>query len=90
MHNISNWMKANKPILNIEKTNYILFGTQTAIENNLKLYYRNREINRVSNTNFLGVLVNENVSWNNHIDNLCKTLRILESYTDCYFFHKIY
>ena len=37
-------MKANKLILNIEKTNYILFGTQTTIENNLKLYYRNKEI----------------------------------------------
>ena len=28
LNNISNWMKANKLILNIEKTNYILFGTQ--------------------------------------------------------------
>ena len=67
-------MKANKLILNIEKTNYILFGTQTTIEHNLKLYYRNKEINRVSNTKFLGVFVDEKLSWNNHIDNLCKTL----------------
>ena len=67
-------MKANKLILNIEKTNYILFGTQTTIENNLKLYYRNKEIYRVSNTKFLGVFVDEKLSWNNHIDNLCKTL----------------
>ena len=74
LNNISNWMKANKLILNIEKTNYILFGTQTTIENNLKLYYRNKEINRVSNTKFLGVFIDEKLSWNNHIDNLCKTL----------------
>ena len=74
LNNISNWMKANKQILNIEKTNYILFGTQATIENNLKLYYRNKEINIVSNTKFLGVFVDEKLSWNNHIDNLCKTL----------------
>ena len=47
LNNISNWMKANKLILNIEKTNYILFVTQTTIENNLKIYYRNKEINSI-------------------------------------------
>ena len=53
-------MNANKLILNIEKTNYILFGTQTKIDNDLTLYYRDKEINRVYNTKFLGVYIDEN------------------------------
>ena len=74
LHEISNWMKANNLILNIAKTNYMLFGTRTVIETNLNLYYENENINRVSNTKFLGVFIDERLSWNHHIDNLCNTL----------------
>ena len=74
MINISNWMKANILILNIDKTNYILFGTKTIIYSNLNLYYRDREIKRVYSTKFLGVFIDDKLSWNHHVDYLCKTI----------------
>lgn len=74
LNNINYWMNANKLILNIEKTNYILFGTQTKIDNDLTLYYRDKEINRVYNTKFLGVYIDDKLTWNQHVDYLCKTV----------------
>ena len=47
-------MKANKLILNIAKTNYILFGTRNKNDINLKLYYGDKDIERVHHTKFLG------------------------------------
>ena len=71
---IKSWMKANKLILNIEKTNYILYGTRTKIDTNLKLYYGDKEIERVLHTKFLGVFIDDNLSWNYHVNYLCKTI----------------
>ena len=74
LNNISNWMKVNKLILNIDKTNYILFGTKTIIDSNLNLYHRDKEIKRVYSTKFLGVFIDDKLSWNHHVDYLCKTI----------------
>ena len=71
---ISKWMKANKLILNIDKTNYMLFGTRTTIQPHFNLIYSNKIINRVSTTKFLGVHIDEKLSWNHHINNLCQIL----------------
>ena len=51
-----------------------MFGTQTSIPSNLELYYRNEKLSRVSNTKFLGVFVDEKLSWNYHVNYICKTL----------------
>ena len=64
LEKISNWMKVNKLILNVDKTNYIIFGTRNITNFNCDLYYRNDKINRVSSTKFLGVHLDEKLSWN--------------------------
>ena len=71
---ISQWMKSNKLILNIHKTNYIIFGTKTNISSDLNLFYRNEKIARVFHTKFLGVVIDDKLSWNQHVNNLCNTL----------------
>ena len=53
-------MEANKLISNIDKTNYMTFGTRTTIDSNLQLYFKNKNITSVSNTKFLGVIINKN------------------------------
>ena len=74
LQNISEWMFANKLILNIDKTNYIIFGTRNKQNCNMNLYYRNKSIDRVSHTKFLGVYVDENFSWNYHVNQLCNNI----------------
>ena len=51
------WMSANKLILNVDKTNFMIFGTRHINNNTLHLYYNNQAINRVSSTKFLGVVI---------------------------------
>ena len=74
LDNISIWMQANRLILNTEKTNYMIFGTRQTNNVNLKLQYRNREIMQVQYIKFLGVYLDDKLSWNYHINDLCNKL----------------
>ena len=61
------------------KTNYILFQTPksrlTKSVRNFQLKLRNNAIDRVSSTRFLGVLIDENLSWKIHIDIMKQKMR---------------
>ena len=69
---ISTWFKANKLSLNIKKTKFSLFHQSRKkrfIPKNLpKLYIDNVEIQRDTVTKFLGVYIDENLTWKHHID----------------------
>ena len=72
LKNISLWFKTNKLSLNISKTNYILFHTKhrkSKIPEELPDLFMDDDIKleRKKVTKFLGVLVDENLSWENHI-----------------------
>jgi hypothetical protein len=76
---VSNWFKANKLSVNASKTNYMVLGTphMTAavkIQQNLNIILDNTSLDRVDNTKFLGVLIDENLTWKCHIDCMSKTL----------------
>ena len=63
-----NWLKLNKLSLNIKKTNYILFNSKRKeIKVNLKIKIDNVEIYKISKTKFLDVIINENLTWEDHI-----------------------
>ena len=74
LYNISQWMQANKLILNTGKTNYMIFGTRQARSIDLKLHYRSKEITKVQNVKFLGVYFDDRLSWNFHVNILCTKL----------------
>ena len=70
---IHDWLKANKLSLNVSKTKYILFHKiRQADELPLRLptlqLSNNAEIERTSTSKFLGVLIDENFTWKNHIN----------------------
>ena len=77
---VSNWFKVNKLSVNATKTNYMIMGTQhmTSMEDhsvrNVDIILDKTMLKRVDKTKFLGVIIDENLSWKNHIDGITKTI----------------
>ena len=71
---IATWMEANKLILNVEKTNFMIFGTRRYNKKDLHLNYKDKAINHVPSTKFLGVTLDDKLSWKNHVNQLCNTI----------------
>jgi hypothetical protein len=69
---LNKWLRANQLSLNFNKTNYVHFTTKRNMSVNLKIGCNNNFITSSSYTKFLGVTMNNTLSWNNHIDLLMK------------------
>jgi len=72
--NLNKWLRANQLSLNFKKTNYVHFTTKRNMSVNLKIGFNNNFITNISYTKFLGVTMNNTLSWNNHIDLIIKKL----------------
>ena len=67
---ITTWLKANKLSLNIDKTRFMIFQPSKRHVPELKLKIENKEIKQVKEFDFLGISVDENLSWKSHIDKI--------------------
>ena len=78
LHKLSEWCKENGMLINTTKTKAMLITTpQKRIDlnnNNLQLNYNNEELSVVANDKILGVLIDNNLTWTNHIDVLTKKI----------------
>jgi len=73
LEKINEWLKINKLSLNIGKTKYMIFhNRQRNIDEftNLTLKLNGKPIKRVSVFNFLGIVINEHLTWNDHISHI--------------------
>ena len=79
MTQLTNWFRANKLTLNADKSSFTIFkSSQKNITNQPdKIKFNNQEICRTSHIKFLGVIIDENLTWNNHINELCNKLKRL-------------
>ena len=69
---ISDWFKANKLALNESKTKYMIFHTSyNKPPTSFQIILNNIELERVENSKFLGVIIQENLMWNTHINYIC-------------------
>jgi Reverse transcriptase (RNA-dependent DNA polymerase) len=70
------WFVTNKLSLNIEKTCYTLFTSNNKTSNNiaLNLFINNQRIAKVASCKYLGVIIDESLKWNEHIEYICKKL----------------
>ena len=76
LQKISDWLCINKLSLNASKTKYMIFrspGTKL-IQNFQTVKINDITIECVKEFNFLGVLLNENLNWNPHINRTCKKI----------------
>ena len=69
------WLAVNKLSLNLKKTKYMLFHHHNKkLPNNIPLEINLTEIERVTNFIFLGVIINEHLTWKPHIDKICRKI----------------
>ena len=65
LSNLHKWCTINKLSINVEKTNYMIFGVLTKQvngKNNVKLHLSNQIVERVSSTKYLGIFLEENLT----------------------------
>ena len=80
LHKIHTWLAINKLSLNVKKTKFMLFHHRQRNVESLVPYLQinGHELERVREFNFLGLTIDENVTWNAHIQKVSnKVSRIL-------------
>ena len=66
---ITDWFRENKLSLNVSKTNHMLFlPTTPSHSNDIKI--DNNAIAQVHITKFLGITIDDELTWNHHIINI--------------------
>ena len=82
MLKLPDWFKANKLALNIQNSNYILFKPrQKRDELTLSIEMDGFKINQVKEVNFLGVILDETLSWKPHISQVASSLQVCGRYS---------
>ena len=67
LNSVYTWLNANKLVLNISKTKYIIFHTPQRSITPPQLHINNIPIVRVQEFDFLGITLNQHMTWKNHI-----------------------
>ena len=74
---VEKWLTANKLTLNASKTEFMLIGSRqrlSTFHNPPSLMIDGAPITHVTSTKSLGVHIDHTLSWNVHIENLCKKI----------------
>lgn len=74
LNKMNQWLQGNQLLLNAEKTVYLLFKEKNKKNIELKLQINGRNIQRATSVKYLGVVIDEKLSWAEHIDKLEKKI----------------
>lgn len=78
---INDWFKVNRLSLNVKKTKAMLFHQPRKKVNNINIQIDNTNIEFVENFNYLGIVLDKNLSWKYHLNlvfkKISKTLGIM-------------
>ncbi len=75
MNKVAEWLNVNKLSLNTNKTKFILFrSSNKKPKYNVKIAINDKNIEQVKSTNFLGIIIDECLTWNNHIAKVAKKI----------------
>ena len=64
---LETWVNTNGLSINLKKTNYMIFANQKLSELPFKPTVCDHEIERNTDARFLGIIINDNLTWNSHI-----------------------
>jgi hypothetical protein len=63
MNKIAEWLNLNKLSINTTKTKLVLFRSPNKEKYEMKLFINNQQIIQEKNTTFLGVVLDEYLTW---------------------------
>ena len=75
LETISDWFKANKLTLNVNKTVCMIFPPNKNSVNNINIKILEQEIPICSKTKFLGLWLDSNLSWDKHLGVICSKMK---------------
>jgi len=67
---VADWFMANKLSVNIKKTNYIIFKNNTPDDKKIPIMLSNCQLEQVMFTKFLGITIDSDLTWKNHIKDI--------------------
>jgi len=70
METVTDWFRANKLSLNIDKTKYMIYSNKIIDTVNKRVLLCNRSIERTNCMKFLGVHIDDKLKWDKHINNI--------------------
>ena len=75
LRSVKKWLDANKLSLNIDKTNFIIFhSSSSSVPSDAVVKIGKKHIKRVKFVKFVGLLLDEHLSWKYHLSELSKKL----------------
>lgn len=81
LNKVAIWLQSNKLSLNINKTHYIVFAGNKQNDYSINLKISNKNLERSSTIKYLGIWIDDKLSWKAHVDHikskLSKTTGIL-------------
>ena len=69
LQKINLWLQQNKLTLNVDKTKFMIFHKRKKVPN-LSIALNDTTITKVDTFNYLGILLDSNLSWKSHTDML--------------------
>ena len=73
---INKWFKSNLLFLNLDKTHFIQFNNKGKCISTAQIKYEDKQISIVNETKFLGLYINNNLSWKTHIESIKSKLSL--------------
>ena len=72
---IQEWLTLNQLTLNIKKSNFIIFkSNKKRLNRQLHLQLSGNELKRVEESKFLGVVIDQHLTWKKHIEYVTKKI----------------
>jgi hypothetical protein len=73
-HEVNTWFKTNLLTLNLKKTHHLQFSTMNCDELDMHINVSHKQLVNSNCTKFLGLNIDNKLSWKNHIDYLVTKL----------------
>jgi hypothetical protein len=83
LRGVMQWFQSNRLSVNLKKTNFLFFGNKVKLKKlkNCEIFLNSIKIDRTDSAKFLGVIIDESLSWKQHINytrgKIAKTVGII-------------
>ena len=80
LEKLSIWFKANKLSLNLKKSKFMVFKPrQKHSICNIQISIDNQNIVKLKETNFLGIILDENLNWKSEISHVANKVAMIQT-----------